>query len=159
MVFHPYKGQITCWRIWFCPLLPQGSCKMLSRSCRPNFNSWSQIAGLLFWCTDPQNSCWDSDTFTSQLAHPIILILLSILKSDLEACISSKVLHLYKEWLQWEFLPAALGYAHFPSRNSSDCTRRLLQSSPREPDAAKESGEPLKQRASDGQCPYSQLGD
>lgn len=43
-------------------------------------------------------------------------------------------------------MPAASGCAHFPSINSSDRTRRLLQSSPREPDTAKDSGEPLKQR-------------
>lgn len=35
-------------RIWFCPLLPQGSCPMLSRSSRPNFNSWSQRTAFCF---------------------------------------------------------------------------------------------------------------
>lgn len=56
-------------------------------------------------------------------------------------------------------MPAALGCAHFPSLNSSDCSRRLLQSSPREPDTAKDSGEPLKQRQQmasvSAQCPSS----
>lgn len=56
-------------------------------------------------------------------------------------------------------MPAASGCAHFPSLNPPDRTRRLLQSSLKEPDAAKESGGTFKTQAEDGQCPQSQLSD
>lgn len=64
----------------------------------------------------------------------------------------------YNERLQGEFVPAALGCTHFPSLNSSDCTRRLLQSSPREPDTAKDSWEPLKQRQQMASAPSPSSG-
>lgn len=119
---------------------------MLSTSSRPNFNNWSQ--GTTF-CFDVQSHrtlqlgfrYLHSSASSSYNPHTF-----EYLKIRLESLCKFKSPSLVTMSGYKESVPAASGCAHLPSPNSSDHTRRLLQSSPREPDAAKDSGGPWKQR-------------
>lgn len=147
-------------RIWFCPLLPQGSCPMLSRSSRPNFNSWSQRTAFCFDVQIHKTLQLGFRYIHSSASPSYNPHTLEYLKIWLENLCKFRtpslatIMRGYKESLC--LLPWDVHIFHHLTHQTvpEDFCKAHLRNQMQQ-----ESGGTFKTQAEDGQCPQSQLSD